>query len=375
MPKRPAFFLLFGAVAWATAACEDTVAPTEIETSPSFARHEAPTILEIAASAASDEDAPEFTILTQAVEAADLGAVLDGRRQLTVFAPTDAAFANLLEVLGVSAADLLADRALLTEVLLYHVAPGRRTSTDVLASQQIRTLNGGFVFPYAGNEGAFLEDGSPATEDAQLLAPNNIDIVASNGVVHVIDRVLVPGEGSLPGRRGRDVRAAFPDNSRDGGQGDTADGGEPTILELVQSLAESDEDPEFTVLLAAITATELGDALSGEGELTVFAPTDAAFARLLELLGTTAEELLADSELLTAVLTYHVVEGALLSDAVLAAEQIETLNGAVVTPLANDDGAFLVDGNDGTENAEIQVVDIEVANGVVHVIDEVLLPS
>ena len=132
-----------------------------------------------------------------------------------------------------------------------------------------------------------------------------------------------------------------------------------------------------TVLLAALEATNLVGALDGDRDLTVFAPTDAAFGRLLELLGLTADELLADVELVRTVLLYHVVRGERFSDDVLEARRLRTLQGQILRPLVNDDGAFIVDRNDATEDAQLQapdLIDIEVENGVVHVIDEVLLP-
>ncbi len=127
----------------------------------------------------------EFSILLAAVGAADpvVLAALDGRRQFTVFAPTDAAFASLLEELGLTAEELLADTDLLTQVLLYHVVPGRRYAEDVLASDRLRTMQRGFLLQSAGvlldNEG----------RSSNIIA---VDIEAANGVIHVIDRVVLP---------------------------------------------------------------------------------------------------------------------------------------------------------------------------------------
>lgn len=134
------------------------------------------------------------------------------------------------------------------------------------------------------------------------------------------------------------------------------------------------ETEGFSTLVAAVVTADLVDALSGEGPFTVFAPTDDAFAAALEALGITAEELLA-SEDLTGILTYHVVAGKLMAADVLAAVEagggtamVETLNGASIS-------VSVVDGNvviDGT--ATVVAVDIEAGNGVVHVIDAVILP-
>jgi uncharacterized surface protein with fasciclin (FAS1) repeats len=131
-----------------------------------------PSIADIASSSA------DFETLTAAVGAAGFGGLLDGRRQLTVFAPTDAAFANLEAACPGITAALLADTAALRNVLAYHVAPGFRDSGDVLASDQIRMLNKQF----ADVEGATIAG-------ANIV---DVDIVARNGVIHVVDAVLVP---------------------------------------------------------------------------------------------------------------------------------------------------------------------------------------
>lgn len=125
----------------------------------------------------------------------------------------------------------------------------------------------------------------------------------------------------------------------------------------------------FTTLVAAVQAAGLVETLSGEGPFTVFAPTDEAFAAALDALGLTAEELLADTELLTAVLTYHVVSGEVLAETVvtLDGESVATVNGADVT--------IGVDGDMVTVNdANVVAVDVAASNGVIHVIDAVLLP-
>ena len=146
----------------------------------------------------------EFTYLIAALlrvdDELDAGLIplLDGNRQFTVFAPTDAAFDAAAEALygpGATGAQLVAnlDADVLLSILTYHVAPGRRDAASVLGSTQVRTLSKSFVYPYEDMDGnAFLRDvdslglGSP---DAQIVAT---DIFASNGVIHVIDWVLIP---------------------------------------------------------------------------------------------------------------------------------------------------------------------------------------
>lgn len=126
---------------------------------------------------------------------------------------------------------------------------------------------------------------------------------------------------------------------------------------------------DFTTLVAAVDAADLVETLSGEGPFTVFAPNDAAFAAALDSLGLTAEELLADTETLTSILTYHVVPGKVMAADVvtLDGQSVATVNGAEVT--------ISVDGENVMVNeANVIAVDVEASNGVIHVIDSVLLP-
>jgi uncharacterized surface protein with fasciclin (FAS1) repeats len=127
----------------------------------------------------------EFSILIAALQAADPSVLrtLSGKGQFTVFAPTDAAFVALLNELGLTADQVLGDQALVTKVLLYHVARGNRDSAEVLASSRIRTLQRGFI----RQNGGVLTDTNGRSSN--IVA---VDITASNGVIHVIDRVLLP---------------------------------------------------------------------------------------------------------------------------------------------------------------------------------------
>lgn len=160
--------------------------------------------------------------------------------------------------------------------------------------------------------------------------------------------------------------AAVPTMAQDG------DGEEelPSIAEIVVASTEGDE-PEFTVLLAAVESAGLVDALSETGPYTVFAPTDAAFTALLEELGTDAETLLSDTELLTSVLLYHVVPGTFYAEDVAELNGVSVATaywGSTVDITAGDDGVFI-------DDAAVVSADIEAANGVIHVIDSVILPD
>ena len=124
----------------------------------------------------------EFDHLIAAVVRARLATTLDGNRQFTVFAPTDAAFEDLFDRLGVSGVDEIPVDTL-RAVLLYHVAPGQRFAADVVSSSRIRTVSKGFLRPSVSGTAVWIND-------AQVIAT---DIDVSNGVIHVIDRVLLPG--------------------------------------------------------------------------------------------------------------------------------------------------------------------------------------
>ena len=137
----------------------------------------------------------------------------------------------------------------------------------------------------------------------------------------------------------------------------------------VDIVATAEAAGDFTTLLAAVEAAGLTETLQGPGPYTVFAPTDAAFEAALEDLGLTAEELLADTETLTSILTYHVVEGEVpAADVVeLDGQSVATVNGAEVT--------ITVDGETVLVNeATVTTPDVFASNGVIHVIDQVLVP-
>ncbi|PJF25528.1 MAG: adhesion lipoprotein, partial [Phototrophicales bacterium] len=214
---------------------------------PVFAQDEVPTIAEVVVASATGES-PEFTTLLAAVQAADpavLEALSNPEASLTVFAPTDAAFAALGEE---TLNAVLADQAMLTDILLFHVLGSQVMSTDVVAG-----LEGG-AFSTATLQGQYIDvaqtDMGITINGANLVT---VDITAPNGVIHVIDAVILP-----------ETR---------------------TIAEIVVDLASMEEGAEFTSLLAAVQAADPAvlEALSdSEAELTVFAPTDAAFAALGE---------------------------------------------------------------------------------------------
>ena len=150
-----------------------------ISAGPVAARQPGPTI--VGAAVAVNAQTGEFDHLIAAVVRTGLAGTLDGNRQFTVFAPTDAAFEDLFSALGVDGVDEIPLDTLRT-VLLYHVAPGERLSGDVISSSRIRTIGKGFLSPS-------VRDGSAWINDARIVMP---DVDVSNGVIHVIDKVLLP---------------------------------------------------------------------------------------------------------------------------------------------------------------------------------------
>jgi len=271
-------------------------------------------------------DAGGFETLVAALQATGLDATLaDETATFTVFAPTDEAFA----VLGEAAINaLLADIDTLSDILLYHVIAGQAVDGETatgLAGSTVEMANGDMV-------AITVRDGNLFINDAQVVTA---DIEASNGIIHVIDAVLLPpADVEAPG----------------------------TITEVAVA------NGSFTTLVAALQATGLDSVLADETMIyTVFAPTDAAFEALGE---DTINALLADLDTLSDILLYHVVPGAAV-DAVTAL----SLAGTDVT-MANgsDTSLSLVDGELYINQAKVIVTDVAASNGVIHVIDAVITP-
>lgn len=257
-----------------------------------------------------------FTTLVAAVQAAGLAETLSGEGSFTVFAPTDEAFAKLPE--GTVEA-LLGDIPALTDILLYHVVPGKVMAADVAGLSSADTVLGKPV-------AIKVDMGKVYIIEAQVLIT---DIEASNGVIHVIDSVILP-----PAEEAKNIV-------------DTAVA-----------------DGRFTTLVAALQAADLVETLKGEGPFTVFAPTDDAFAKLPE---GTVEALLKDIPTLTDILLYHVVSGKVMAADVVNLTSADTVLGKPVT-IKVDMGKVYIN------ESEVIITDIETSNGVIHVIDAVLLP-
>ncbi|WP_299216017.1 fasciclin domain-containing protein [uncultured Aquimarina sp.] len=258
-----------------------------------------PSIVEIAVAT------PELSTLVGALQAANLVDTLNGDGPFTVFAPTNAAF---------DALDAIPAGDALTEVLLYHVAAGKFTAEDLLAGQTVTTAQGDEVTIEIINGEVFLNSS---------IKVSIADIEASNGIVHVIDGVLLP----------------------------------PADLQSIVEIAV--DTPELSTLVGALQAANLVDTLNGDGPFTVFAPTNAAFDAL---------DAIPAGDALTEVLLYHVAAGKFTAEDLLAGQTVTTVQGDEVA-IDMIDGEVFLNGN-----VKVSIADIEASNGIVHVIDGVLLP-
>ena len=279
-----------------------------------------------------------FDTLVAAVSAAGLAETLSGEGPFTVFAPTDDAFAALPAGL-VDALLLPENEAALVAVLTYHVLGAEVPSSDV-ATGAVATLQGEEIELVAGENGVTVNG-------ANVIA---VDVEASNGVIHVIDSVLVPPS--------IDATALL-----------VADAMESEAMEEEMEVGTivdvAVEAGSFNTLVAAVTAADLAETLSGEGPFTVFAPTDEAFAALPAGL-VDALLLPENKDALVAVLTYHVL-GAEVPSSDGATGAVATLQGEEIELVASDDGVTV-------NGANVIAVDVEASNGVIHVIDAVLVP-
>jgi transforming growth factor-beta-induced protein len=339
-----------------------------------------------AATAASNN--PVLSTLVAAVGQAGLVDTLNGDGPFTIFAPTDDAFAAVpTDQLDA----VLADTDLLTSVLTYHVVGGQSLDAAGLAAAgTLETVNG-----------ATLELGADGT------TVNGVDVVCSNvmtsnATVHIVDGVLLPPAGDDMDDMSDDMSGDMSDDMSDDMSGDkmsedamsdemsdemsgemSGDGmalmpsgaacaavptdGEGSFDGMADDPAATaaSNNPVLSTLVAAVSAAGLVDTLNGEGPFTIFAPTDDAFAAIPEA---DLNAVLADQDLLTSILTLHVVAGERMSSAdLIAAGSVDTVNGGTLE--ITDDGGTLTVG--GVASV---CMDVPTANATVHIIEGVLLP-
>ncbi|WP_240924996.1 fasciclin domain-containing protein [Maribellus sediminis] len=263
---------------------------------------------------------PDFSVLVEALTKANLvGAVSDKGAQLTVFAPTNDAFNALLSDLGAGSLNDVPTETL-KSILLYHVIGSKAMSGDLETGYYptLSTFSNNPMDVYVSvNNGVSINSNTMVTA---------ADIEADNGVIHVVDHVILP----------------------------------PSVVNLAI------DNPNFSILVSAVVKAGLADALSAAGPFTVFAPTNDAFEALFQELGVSG---IADltAEQLTPILLYHVVQGNVLSTD-LSNGEVGTLSGSKTVSVDLSSGVKINDSN-------VIAADIQGANGVIHVIDKVLLPQ
>ncbi len=263
--------------------------------------------------------ADEFNTLVTAIQEAGLVETLKSKGPFTVFAPTDEAFAALPEG---TLKTLLENPDLLTEVLIYHVVEGKVMAEDVIGlnGSNVASLNGKEININIADERVFINEAQAVTTDVE----------ATNGVIHIIDSVLVPYD---------------------------------ELMDIVDTAIRTQS---LDTLVTAVVEADLVAPLKSEGPFTVFAPIDSAFVKLPDLY---IEHLLKNQGVLASYLKYHVIEGE-----VMAADVLQMDGASVNTLLGKDIEINIKDGNVYIDNSKVIVTDIKTKNGVIHLIDTVLVP-
>lgn len=268
------------------------------------------------------QDNPELSTLVDAIVAAELTDFLSGPGPYTVFAPTNAAFQKLdPETLNT----IISTPSLLTALLQYHVANGKVMSTD-LSNGAVPTLLAGKSIDVNVDNGVVLNGSSNVTE---------ADVDADNGVIHIIDEVLIP---------------------------------EDFVAQTIVQIAAG--NPDFSTLVAILSLPELSGLLTAANDptanLTVFAPTNDAFSALFMALGK-SEISEVPVEILNEIVQYHILGGAVFSD--------ELTNGTAETLLEGESVTIDISNGVMVDDANVVLADVAAINGVIHAVDAVLLPS
>jgi len=258
-----------------------------------------------------------FSVLVEALVAANLTTTLSDAGPFTVFAPTNAAFTAALTALSIDKSALLA-RTDLADILKYHVLAGKVMAADLNAFQTPATVQGGMVIVEKSSAGVTFGGANVTTAD----------LSCDNGVIHAIDSVVLPPS-----------------------------------MDIVQT-AQATAD--VSVLVEALIAADLVTTLSGPGPFTVFAPSNAAFTALLTNLSITKAELLARSDL-PDILKYHVLSGKIMSTDLQASQSPATVQGETIAIIKDTAGVTF-------GGAKVTMPDTTCSNGVIHLIDTVVLP-
>lgn len=268
----------------------------------------------------------DYTVLAAALRKAELLDVISTTNNITVFAPDNAAFIKA----GITSLDGL-DKDALTPVLLYHVLGAKVLSTQLPA--------GGIAATLSNNQNIYLGYLTDKVLINGLTKITAVDIVKNNGVIHTIDRTLVPPAID--------------------------------IVDIAVGFANNGTSSEFTVLVSLLTNPAYADitaAIRAASNITVFAPTDAAFGQISSVIPTLTEAQIKN------ILLYHAVGARVFSTQLVNNQVVPMLNGQTTKVLISGGAVSLVDKSGGS-NANVIQVNIHGSNGVIHAIDKVLLPA
>merc|ERR1712048_813814 len=284
------------------------------------------------------QSVPDLSTLVAGVVAGDLVDTLSSPGPFTVFAPTNEGFAAL----PAGTLDSLLkpeNKDQLVDILTYHVLPEQVLSTDLKSFQRVKTVEGQNVHVYKDSR-----RGVRVTPDGRdFKSVTAADNAASNGVVHIIDGVLIPPSSPAPAPT-------------------------PAAKNIVD-LAEGNKD--LSTLVAALVGGDLVTTLSSPGPFTVFAPTNTAFSALP---AGTLDDLMkpANKAQLVDILTYHVVSGNVLSTDLQSFQAVTTVEGKPLHVVSW--GGVVQLGPSLQSLSKVTAADNKASNGVVHIIDGVLLP-
>ena len=270
----------------------------------------------------------DFTILAGALRKADLLETVATAPAITVFAPDNAGFVAA----GITNLDDYTAEQL-TDVLTYHVISSVVKAADLPASGIAETLNGNIYLGYLFNGGVLINGLTNVKLD-------KIDIEKSNGVIHVIDRTLVPPA--------------------------------PNVVEIAVALADNGEASDFTVLVSLLTNpaySDIADAIIAEDNITVFAPTDVAFGEIADVLPTLTEAQVRS------VLTYHAAGARVFAEDLSAGDNLTMLNLQDVRVKSIMDDMIVLEDKSGADDAIVLIKNVHGSNGVIHAIDKVLIPN
>jgi transforming growth factor-beta-induced protein len=270
---------------------------------------------------------PAYTVLVSALKTAELLDTLSMGENLTLFAPDNAAFVAA----GITSTEGL-DKETLTPILLYHVLGAKVMSSELPEDGMAMTLNMD-EYMYLG----YLYNSMVLINGLTYIT--GVDMEKDNGVVHTIDRTLLPPAGD--------------------------------IVDIAAALADMGDDSEFTVLVSLLSSDPYADiatAIKDADNITLFAPTDSAFSDISEVLDT-----LTETQVRT-ILTYHATPARVFSSGIVAGQTIGMLNGQTLKVLSVEETSITLE-DKTDENGMVTEVNIHGSNGVIHVVDKVLLPS